>query len=133
MVTHDVSEVCNEPWKCMVRSKITSWDEKYWYAEHCFEVDKQVRAIAIVRGGFVKKRNLVSMQDVVSLTQADPLSPPPSKIMTQWKVPLKVKKEECSSTTRTINVIEARDVSRAVFHPCLVFHMYGLIFLLSNP
>lgn len=81
----------------------------------------------------MKKRNLVSMQDVVSLTQADPLSPPPSKIMTQWKVPLKVKKEECSSTTRTINVIEARDVSRAVFHPCLVFHMYGLIFLLSNP
>jgi len=117
----------------MVRSKITSWDKKYWYAEHCFEVDKQVRAIAIVRGGFVKKRNLVSMQDVVSLTQADPLSPPPSKIMTQWKVLLKVKKEECSSTTRTINVIEARDVSRAVFHPCLVFHMYGLIFLLSNP
>lgn len=69
--------------KFMLRSKIADWDEKYWYAEHFSEVDKIVCAIAIVRGVFLKGRNLVSMNDVVSLTHADPLPPPPSKTMYQ--------------------------------------------------
>ncbi len=81
-----------------MRSKIVSWDEKYWYAEHCFEVGNQIRAIAIVRGVFVKDRNIVPMNQIVSLTGADLLSSPPSKVMKQWRTLLKVKKEEYSPT-----------------------------------
>ena len=83
--------------KFTMRSKITSWDEKYVYIEHCFEVDNKVMAIAIFRGLFVKDRNIVPMNDIVSLGGADPFSPPPSKTMDQWKELLKVKKEEYSS------------------------------------
>jgi acyl-CoA thioesterase FadM len=85
--------------KLKVRSKVTSWDEKYIYVEHCFEADNKVMAIAIVRGVFVKDRNIVPMNDIVSLGGADPFSPPPSKTMDQWKELLKVKKEEYSSET----------------------------------
>ena len=56
-------------------------------------------AIVIVRGVFVKDRNIVPMNDIVSLGGADPFSPPPSKTMDQWKELLKVKKEEYSSVT----------------------------------
>lgn len=85
--------------KFTVRSKVRSWDEKYLYSEHLFEVDKKTMAIAIARSIFVKDRDVVPINDVVTLGGADPLSPPPSKTRDKWKELLKVKKEEYSSFT----------------------------------
>jgi acyl-CoA thioesterase FadM len=85
--------------KFTVRSKVRSWDEKYLYFEHLFEVGKKTMAIAIARGIFVKDRNVVPINDVVTLGGADPLSPPPSKTRDKWKELLEVKKEEYPSVT----------------------------------
>ncbi len=62
--------------KFKLRSKITSWDEKYWYAEHYFEVKNKIYAIALVRGVFVKNHKIVPIIDIVALTSANPLEPP---------------------------------------------------------
>ena len=47
---------------------MVTWDEKYWYTEHSFEVDTEVRATAIARGVFGKDRNLISINDIAALT-----------------------------------------------------------------
>lgn len=86
--------------KFQVRSKIATWDEKYWYAEHNFEAGGQLRAIAIVRGVFVQNRTIVPLHEIVSLAGADPAAPPPSRLMEQWKMLLEVKKEEYASVDR---------------------------------
>jgi hypothetical protein len=83
--------------KFRLRSRIATWDDKYWYTEHTFEVGNQVRAIAIGRGVFVKNRELISMDNITALTGENPLSPPSPKTIEQWKSLLSVKKEEYSS------------------------------------
>jgi acyl-CoA thioesterase FadM len=83
--------------KFRLRSRITNWDEKYWYAEHTFEVGSQICAIAIVRGVFVKNRSIVPMDNITILTGEAPASPATPETVRQWQMLLKVKKEEYSS------------------------------------
>lgn len=89
--------------KFIVRSRIASWDDKYLYFEHRFEVGKRIMAFALARGIFVKDSNVVPIKDVVLLGGADPSSPPPSNTMVQWKKLLRAKKEESISNTADNN------------------------------
>jgi acyl-CoA thioesterase FadM len=83
--------------KFKLRSCITNWDEKYWYAEHTFEAGSQIYAIAFVRGVFIKDGNIVSMDNITKLTGETPTSPAAPETVKQWQILLKVKKEEYSS------------------------------------
>ena len=87
--------------KFKLRSRVVTWDEKYWYTEHWFEVDTEVRATAIARGVFVKDRNLISINDIAALTGKDPLAPPVPNVIKQWKILLQVKKDEISPNGTT--------------------------------
>ena len=82
--------------KFKLRSSITNWDEKYWYAEHTFEVGNKVCAAAIVRGVFVKNHSIVAMENITTIIEEDLLSPPEPVTITHWKKLLKVKKNRYS-------------------------------------
>ena len=83
--------------KFKLRTRVLTWDDKYWYTEHIFEVNKEVRAIGMVRGVFVRGRAVVAMNDIAALTVENPASPPAPQIIEQWKQLLEVKKEKYSS------------------------------------
>ena len=82
--------------KLNLRTRILTWDEKYWYTEHKFEVGNQLRAIAIVRGVFVKGPDIIPMNEIAALTDEDPASPPAPNSIQQWIQLLEAKKEEYS-------------------------------------
>jgi len=83
--------------KLRLRTRVLTWDEKYWYTEHIFEAGNQVRAIGIVRGVFVRGRDVVSMNEIAALTDENPASPPAPRIIEQWRQLLEAKKYEYSS------------------------------------
>ncbi len=58
-----------------VATRITYWDEKYWYSEHKFMVGDKLCAILQVRGVFVHGRNIIPMAEILALTGSD-IEPP---------------------------------------------------------
>lgn len=77
-----------------VRTRALTWDDKYWYSEHRFEVADELRAIVLTRGLFVCGRKLVSMAEIAALTAENPPPPPVPETVEQWQLLLDAKKRE---------------------------------------
>ena len=58
-----------------VVTRITYWDDKYWYSEHRFMVGDKLCAILQVRGVFVHGRDVIPMSELLALTGKD-IEPP---------------------------------------------------------
>jgi acyl-CoA thioesterase FadM len=82
--------------KFRLRTRLLTWDDKYWYAEHRFEVREELRAVLIIRGVFVRGRTIIPMPDVMALTGGNPAPPSVSNTVQQWRQLLKIKKDEYS-------------------------------------
>lgn len=79
-----------------VVSRMVTWDNKYWYKEHRFEVDRELRAFAIARGVVVCRRAVASMGDIAALTGEDLVAPPFPETVLKWKEFLEAKKVRAS-------------------------------------
>jgi len=82
--------------KFTVVSRIIAWDDKYWYKDHRFEVDGELRAYAIARGVVICRRAVASISDIVALTGEDLVSPPFPENVLMWKEFLDTKKVQAS-------------------------------------
>ena len=51
-----------------VVSKLTYWDDKYWYIEHKFVVGEKLCAILQVRGVFACGRTIISFNELLALS-----------------------------------------------------------------
>ncbi len=80
--------------KYRLRTRLLTWDEKYWYAEHRFEVRGKLRAILNIRGVFVSGHMIIPMPDIMGLTGESPLPPFPTRTVQQWQQLLSTKKDE---------------------------------------
>jgi acyl-CoA thioesterase FadM len=80
--------------KLTLKSRLLTWDEKYWYTEQKFEVGKKLHAISMTRGVFLCGRDIVPV-DEVALLLGDNVQPPPqSETIRQWKQLLATKKND---------------------------------------
>jgi len=50
-----------------VATRLTHWDDKYWYTEHRFFVADVLCAVVQVRGVFVHRRKVLSFRDVLAV------------------------------------------------------------------
>ena len=51
-----------------VLTRLSYWDDKYWYIEHRFVVGDEPCAIVQVRGVFVHGRSIIPMSDLLALS-----------------------------------------------------------------
>lgn len=80
--------------KFTVVSRIVTWDNKYWYKDHRFEVDGELRAYGIAKGVFICRQAVVSISDIVALTGEELVPPPIPESILKWKEFLESKKEK---------------------------------------
>ena len=67
-----------------VLTRLTYWDDKYWYIEHRFVVGDRLCAILQVRGVFVRGRTVIPFSDLIDLAGSDVESPPKPKNVESW-------------------------------------------------
>ncbi len=79
-----------------VVSQIITWDEKYWYKEHRFEVDGELRALGMARGVVVCRQGVTSLGDITALTGEHLIPPPFPEIVLKWRDLLEAKKARAS-------------------------------------
>jgi acyl-CoA thioesterase FadM len=82
--------------KFAVVSRLVTWDNKYWYKEHRFEVDGELRAFAIARGVVVCRRAVASIGDIAALIAEDLVAPPFPETVLKWKEFLEAQKVRAS-------------------------------------
>ncbi len=80
--------------KFTIKTRILTWDDKYWYTKHGFEVGGQVRAIALARGAFVKRGQVIPMEEIAGLLEENPLPPGSPETILKWRELLNLKKKE---------------------------------------
>lgn len=78
--------------KFSVASRIVTWDEKYWYKEHRFEVSGELRAFAMARGVVLCRGAVTALGDVAALTGENPVAPPFPEAVLKWREFLEAKK-----------------------------------------
>ena len=84
--------------KFSVTSRIITWDNKYWYKEHRFEVDGELRAFGMARGVVVCRRVVTSMQEIVALTGEHLDAPPVPEAVLKWRDFLEAEEGACVAT-----------------------------------
>jgi acyl-CoA thioesterase FadM len=80
--------------KFRVVSQIVTWDDKYWYKEHRFEVDGELRAFGMVRAVFVCKKVVTSMGEITAITGEQLIAPDVPEAVLKWENFLEAKKEQ---------------------------------------
>ena len=75
-----------------VLTRVTYWDEKYWYTEHKFFTGSQICAVLQVRGVFLHGKKIVSMHDVLALTDEDVEVPAKPANVDYWQRLIEAKK-----------------------------------------
>jgi len=71
--------------KYTLKTKMLTWDEKYWYFEHLFEIKGKIHAINMTMGVMVYKGKIVPLDkvaEVIGLTIDPPILPGGVK---KWK------------------------------------------------
>ena len=76
-----------------VTTRLSHWDEKYWYIEHRFLAKDKLCAQVQVRGLFIQGRNIVPMHDVLALLGDNTESPEKPETVSQWQSLIEAKKE----------------------------------------
>lgn len=80
--------------KIRVISRIVTWDDKYWYKEHRFEVDGELRAFGMVRGVVVCKKVVTSMGEIMAITGEELITPDVPEAVLKWEKFLIATKEQ---------------------------------------
>ena len=80
--------------KFSVVSRFVTWNDKYWYKEHRFEVDGELRAFGMARGVVVCKKVVTSMGEITALTGEQVITPDVPEAVVKWESFLKAKKEQ---------------------------------------
>ena len=77
-----------------LHSKLLGWDEKYWYFEHRFVANNTLYASILVRGVFIKGKQVIPMQELLALIGHHQASPELPRRVSHWKELLSIKKQE---------------------------------------
>ena len=80
--------------KFSVVSRTVTWNDKYLYKEHRFEVDGELRAFGMVRAVFVCKKVVISMGEIKALMGEQVITPDVPEAVLKWESFLKAKKEQ---------------------------------------
>ncbi len=80
--------------KFRVVGRIVTWDDKYLYKEHRFEVDGELRAFGMARAVFVCKKVVTSMGEITALTGEQIIAPDVPEAVLKWEKFLEAKKEQ---------------------------------------
>lgn len=80
--------------KIELHSKLLGWDEKYWYFEHRFVANNTLYASILVRGVFIKGKQVIPMQELLALIGHHQVSPELPRRVGHWKELLAIKKQE---------------------------------------
>jgi len=75
-----------------VVTRLTYWDDKYWYTEHQFFSADTLCAVVQVRGLFLTGRKIIPTRDVVALSGEDVLVPARPVAVEYWQNLLEAKK-----------------------------------------
>ena len=87
-----------------VYSRLSHWDEKYWYVEHSFFSAKKLCATVQVRGVFVSGGKLVSMKDVLKLAGDDVVAAMDAPVNVEyWQKLIDVKKASSAQAETSAN------------------------------
>lgn len=68
-----------------VVTRVSYWDDKYWYTEHKFITGNKLCAMLQVRGVFVHGRTVIPMGDVLALSGSDVKSPGKPESVERWQ------------------------------------------------
>lgn len=82
--------------KFRIVSRIVTWDNKYLYMEHRFEVDGELRAFGMARAVIVCKKVVTSMGKIMALTEEQLIAPDVPEAVLKWEIFLEAKKEQSS-------------------------------------
>ena len=71
--------------KYTLKTKMLTWDEKYWYFQHLFEMNRIIHAINMTMGVMVNKGKIVPINKIVEELELS-INPPelPNKLK-KWK------------------------------------------------
>lgn len=76
-----------------VVTRLTHWDNKYWYTEHRFFAANQLHATLQVRGVFVHSKRVLPFRDVLALTGENVQVPETPVTVEHWQTLIASKKE----------------------------------------
>ncbi len=80
--------------KFRIISRIVTWDDKYLYLEHRFEVDGELRAFGMARAVFMCKKAVTSMGEIAAITGEQLIAPDVTEAVLKWEKFLEAKKEQ---------------------------------------
>ena len=79
--------------KFEVRTRLTHWDDKYWYTQHEFIAAGRLRAVLQVRGVFVNNGRVLPFGDVLALVGENVEMPAKPVMVEHWQKLIESKKE----------------------------------------
>ena len=68
-----------------IRSRLSYWDDKYWYAEHRFFAANKLCAVLQVRGVFVQGRKVIPFNDVLAMVDEEAETPDKPVAVKYWQ------------------------------------------------
>lgn len=80
-----------------METELLGWDEKYWYFEHRFLKGETLQASILVRGVFLSKGKVLSMQQVTHLSGEQNISPELPERIHKWRDLLRQKRQDASA------------------------------------
>lgn len=81
------------PFQCFeVVTRVSYWDDKYWYTEHKFFTGNKLCAMLQVRGVFVHGGTVIPLGDVLALSGSKVKSPNKPESVERWQRLIEVKK-----------------------------------------
>jgi acyl-CoA thioesterase FadM len=75
-----------------ILTRLTFWDDKYWYTEHQFMVKEKLCAVLQVRGVCVHRRAVVPFQKIVGLVDDKAVVPAKPVTVDNWQKLIESKK-----------------------------------------
>jgi acyl-CoA thioesterase FadM len=74
-------------------TRLLTWDEKYFYIEQRFSAGGQLRAVALVKGLFLYRRERVDTPAVLAALDIDPVAPDMPEVVRHWNDLATLKKQ----------------------------------------
>lgn len=84
-----------------VTTRLSHWDDKYWYIEHRFIAAKKLCAVQQVRGVFVEGKRIVPIPDVLALLDEEIAVPEKAADLAHWQVLIDIKRSEVLAKERS--------------------------------
>jgi acyl-CoA thioesterase FadM len=84
-------------------SRLLTWDEKYFYIEQRFEVDRRLHAIALVKGVFLAGRVRVDSDEVLRAVAPGFVPPDIPEVVRHWNTLTTLKKQTAPDPGKAID------------------------------